>query len=158
MGCPIPIRSDRQDVCATPRPFRWKTPRDSARSKAMHERRRERGLHPCGVAPLGFRWAGARGSKNLEVDPRHRATIAQIVRLRKEEKLGWKEISDRIEEQLAVAENRKPRPMSQRQWDLSNARRCYARYQGLLLRRKINDQWRQRRHGSANDALANDPI
>ena len=131
--------------------------RDSARNKAMHERRRERGLHPCGVAPLGFRWTGVRGSKNLEVDPKHRATIAEIVRLREQEKLGWTEISDRLEEQCAAVEGRKPRPMSQRQWDLYNARRCYARYQGLLLRRKIHEEWRRRRQGSANEPLANGP-
>jgi len=131
--------------------------RDSARNKAMHERRRERGLHPCGVAPLGFRWAGVRGSKDLEVDPKHRATIAEIVRLKEEGKLGWTGISDRLEAQLAAIEGRKPRPMSERQWDLSNARRCYARYQELLRRHKINDQWRRSRQGSANDPLANGP-
>ncbi len=116
----------------------------------MHARRRKRGLHPCGAVPLGFRWAGVRGSKNLEMDPKHRATIAEIIRLREQEKLGWREISDRLEEQLAAAEGRKPRPMSERQWDPHNARRCNARYQGLLLRRKINDQWRRRRQGGAN--------
>ena len=123
----------------------------------MHERQRERGLHPCGVAPLGFRWAGVRGSKNLEVDPRHRATIAEIVRLREEEKLGWREISDWLEEQSAAVEGRKPRPMSERQWDPHNARRCYARYRELLLRRKIKDQWRQKRQGNAHEPLANGP-
>jgi len=92
----------------------------------------------------------------LEVDPKHRATIAQIVRLREEEKLGWREISDRLEAQSA-AEGRKPRPMCEREWDLSNARRCYARYQELLLRRKINDQWQRRREGSAHDPLAKSP-
>jgi hypothetical protein len=116
-----------------------------------------KGLHPCGVAPLGFRWAGARGSKDLEADPRHRATIAEIVRLREEEKLGWREVSDRLEEQLAAVEGRKPRPMSERQWDLYGIRRWYARYQRLLLRRKINEAWRRRRLGNATDPLANGP-
>ena len=123
----------------------------------MHARRRERGLHPCGVAPLGFRWAGVRGSKDLEVDARHRATIDQIVRLKEQEKLGWREISDRLEGQSAAAEGRKPRPMSERQWDLYNACRCYTRYQALLLRRKINAQWRRRRQGGAHEPLANGP-
>ncbi len=47
--------------------------------------------------------------------------------------------------------------MSERQWDLSNARRCYARYQALLHRRKINDQWQRRRQGNASDPLASGP-
>jgi len=91
------------------------------------------------------------------VDPKHRATIAEIVRLREQEKLGWREISDRLEGQSAAAEGRKPRPMSERQWDLYNACRCYTRYQALLLRRKINAQWRRRRQGGAHEPLANGP-
>jgi hypothetical protein len=109
------------------------------------------------VAPLGFRWAGAPGSKSLEVDPKHRATIAQIVRLREEENLGWREIPDRLESQLAAAEGRKPRPTSQRQSNRRNACRCYARCQALLLRRKINDRWPQSRQGGTNDPLASGP-
>jgi len=50
VGCPIPIRSDRQDVCATGWLMlhiygllaEFEARRDSARNKAMHERRRGR--------------------------------------------------------------------------------------------------------------------
>jgi len=109
------------------------------------------------VGPLGFRWAGVRGSKNLELDPRHRAAIAQTVRLREEEKLGWREISDRLEEQPA-AEGRKPRPMSEREWDPSNARRCYARTRDSSARRRIKQEWRRRRQGGTNGPLPNGPV
>jgi len=56
-----------------------------------------------------------------------------------------------------LAEEAAAGPMSERQWDLYNARRCYVRYQGLLRRRKINDQWRRRRQGGTHEPLANGP-
>jgi hypothetical protein len=97
------------------------------------------------------------GYPYLEVDPRHRATILQIARLKEQDKLGWREISELLEAPSAAAEGRKPPPRSQRQWSPRNARRCCTCYQVLLLRPKINGQWRRAHQGGGIESLARGP-
>lgn len=99
----------------------------SVRNREVCERMRMRGRPSGGHPPLGFKWSGKRGRlKRLVPDPAVRRIMQEIVRMRDNEKLPFRVISDRLEMAFAQQENRPYRSMAWRSgWQL---KRCWCAY------------------------------
>jgi hypothetical protein len=84
------------------------------------------GQYLGGHVPKGFKVVRREGQKWLAVDPRARAFMQHVVRLRKSG-LGWSAIGDEIERLIAKSEGREPyRARSRYAWKRSTLQRCYA--------------------------------
>lgn len=103
----------------------------SARNKEIAARGREKKNKRLGgpSPPAGFKCVGAAGRREFVDNPADRAVMQEIVRLRDEEKLTWRQIGDRIEARLAEFEGRKPHygGFGKREWEETRIRRAYER-------------------------------
>lgn len=109
------------------------TRRKSDQGCVRNSKAKEIGRPTNGRSPLGTKLIGKRGSKTLVLDIKERAVMQEIVRLKDDQKLSWKQVSDSIESRLAAHEGREfiDSAFYKRQWDVARCRRAYAQEKQL---------------------------